>query len=172
MEAISRFIGKFFIPWHRELEVNELELFRQFNFRGMLLVTYTPWSLSNLFIFGKYKHVEMITGTDHSVGARGDGILKRPLSYTLKGIKKYAILQHRHFSEEIRIDMARYAVEISDDGIEYDFELDLENDKYYCSELITYIIEKVTGQKNPYGKKILPSELYKDSKNWNVIYEH
>ncbi len=171
---IEHIIGKIGIPWSREVDESELWFFRCSNLDAHILACHTPYQLSNLGINGEYKHIELITGPDNSVGAMGDGVNYHELRKILSKCDKYAVLEPISLNLQERKQVVKLAIDISDDNIEYDFEIKRGNKEIYCSELIVILFNKVKAGLFNYGKIIQPNELVLDKKNFKIIktYEY
>jgi len=169
---IKHWFTKLYIPWSREASKQELVHFEHSPYRAYVVLTYTPWALSNYFIKGKYKHAELVVGPHNMVGARTDGYKMRTIKHVLGLTKRYAILEPVNCSAQQRNLVANYAVDKSDDNIRYDFEMDLKtSDALYCTEAVCRAYNEAIGRTFTYGKLILPDELLEDKKNWKVVKE-
>ncbi len=167
---IKNVFANFYFPWERTVLKEELDYFISMDCKAYVILTYTPYQLANLGITGKYKHAELVVGPHTACSARTDGYKRKNIKDVLKTAKKYAILRPRMVSNVDRKKIADWAIEKSDDGIRYDFELDLKSsDAWYCTESINIAFKANIDRNFSYGKMIYPDELLHDKTYWEVV---
>ncbi len=169
---IEHIITKIHFPYERELSVEELHFFRMENLRGCVLLTHTPYQLSNWGIKGKYSHCEIIVNDDYIAGATTSGVDLHLISSLLKKSNSWAVLMPRDVDVMNRGLVVVEAVAQTEKSIDYDYEFKPDNKKFYCSEFVMYVYKKAVGSIIDYGKLIHPQELFDDKKSWITIKEY
>jgi len=169
IEGSGWLISKIRLPYHRKVKQFELDFVHKANLHGYVICTFTPWQLGNLFIGGRFGHIEMLVGSGKSIGAHTDGVHEKLLKDILPLVGRYAILKPKFATDAERQSAVDRAIEIKNLGPEYDFEFDRLNNKVYCSEIIQegyreHLLDR-------YGKIIRPTEFYDDKDIWEVVFE-
>jgi len=167
---LSRLISKVSCKYEREIKEDIYETLFKKDLEGCIILTHTPWQLSNLFILGKYKHSEIFVTELHTIGAETSGVNKKHIIKLLKKVDKYAILKPKFATEEDKRE-AMAAAELMI-GLPYDFEFELDNKGMYCSELIWKCYTQATDRIPNYGKYLYPAEFLEDNESWEVIFEY
>ncbi len=167
---IEHIIAKIHIPFSRKLSPEEMDFFRMENLRGCILLTYTPYQLSNWGIKGEYTHCELIVNDDYCAGATTSGVDLHLISNTIKKASRYAVLMPKELDVQERGKLVIEAVAQTELDIEYDYEFTPNNKKFYCSEFIIFLCKKTLNYILDYGKYIHPFE-FKEDKRFICIKE-
>lgn len=168
---VERVVSKIGLNYHRDVEPCELDFFQTNDLDGHILCTKTPWQLSNIFIPNKYKHVEIIIGSSEVAGAVTKGVTVRSIESVLAKSSDWAVFQPKKLNTESRSKLKARAIDLADDGLQYDWELVANNDAYYCSEFVVECYNYSTNDKVNYGSSIYPCEIYTDGDNWGMVFE-
>ena len=100
-----------------------------------IILTNTKGYLSNLFIEGRWDHAMIVSFDSTVVEATSKGIIRRGIVDALSDKSHFAVVHPSFAKRHEMFSAASYANSLV--GKEYDFEFASDNDKYYCSELIS-----------------------------------
>ena len=164
---VAKIVAKIQINYTRKIEVKEYETLSLCDLRGCIILTYTPWALGNLFIWGKYKHVEIIVDGLNTVGAVPEFVRRKHIIGIFRRSKRYVILLPKFATLDQRIRASEVAEKL--EGIPYDYEFNGGNKALYCSEVVLSCYRGIIKDMPDYGTYTRPIEFLKDKDNWEVV---
>lgn len=170
MRFLAWLISKILIPFHRRLSKREIDFFTKNMFDGYLIVTHTPWQLSNLFIPKKWDHVGLITYDHQVIEATTKGVVKTPLLDVVKRVNNYEVFKPTFLNTVERYQVIESAEKFI--GADYDFEFETHNKDIYCSELVFFAIKNVRKDfevNTILNDIVLPSSFSEDPRFQSVI---
>lgn len=170
IELLVKLVARIGLPYKRKVMRSELSMLGSICRKGDLIFTYSPWKLSNIFIRGDYKHVAMYLNSHSIIEATTiEGVSIADIEHLLSKASKYAVYRTNLSNEQCDI-LENVSYDLADDSIEYDYDLDKSNKKYYCSELIYFIYSHIGNYIKFAGTYLTPSDIY-DAVNWGKVYE-
>ena len=171
MLAIANFIIDIMsyirIPYKRIISEKETQTLMAILKKGDILLTKTPWALSNIFIQGEYKHAMIYLGSLEIIESNKNGVEKKALLDAMRDKSKYCILRIKA-GEELGKNAADESLKYI--GKKYDGLYSLDRNALYCSELV-YFSYKDAGIDLNHDFILEPQELKEDSENWNMVHE-
>jgi len=166
MNFFIKVASKIRIPYKRKVALEEKFFFQSNDLRGALICGFTPWQFSNLFIWGKAKHLEIVTGPTNCVGAVMEGVRETRLENVLEKWSWYVVLMPtRSVEVEKVISFSRSQI-----GKPYDDNFEKSDVAFYCSELGKDAYNNA-GYGLSYKGIVRPQEIVEDSKNFRKVYE-
>jgi len=138
---------------------------------GDVLLSNRPWTLSNYFISGKYKHVGVIH-MDHIVEAKFEGVVSTLLvDFCMKKNSLCLLRPRKRFGIGVINDVTTKALEAV--GSSYDFSFTRGGQSYYCSELVEHCWGDFVDvpKKKIFNKYVLNPDDLADHKDWKKIIE-
>jgi hypothetical protein len=135
---LSTTVSKVHIPFARKRvrlgDYNEyLEMISQWEV-GDILTTATYGEASNLFIPGEYKHIGWYLGNEKVLEATTEGVVVTYLPFFLSNRDKIAVSRFKFATKEEVGRAVHRALTLI--GLPYDFEMNTDNNNWYCSEVI------------------------------------
>lgn len=131
---------------------------------GDVLLSRTLGELTNYFIPGFYSHAAIMVQNQQIVEAVGDGVRQIPLGKFLMDKDFVGVFRYRFGAPARNVWAARVA-ETYVGHAKYDFEFEIGDDEFYCSELVwhaykeTYPNLKFTKREVFGVKTVLPDDF-------------
>ena len=175
IEPISKFIGRIHAPVSERLITGKDFYAIQSQIQpGDILLSRIRWHLTNIFIEDFWKHAALVTEDLQIIEATAEGVHLTSL-YDFISNKDYACVLRLNpiFPAHLRKEAARTALKAI--GSQYDYEFELKDNEYYCSELVDWAYSENDIQLVPYVesmgiKSILPSAFYRAINKLDLIY--
>ena len=102
--------------------------------KGDVILTHTRGHLSNLFIPGEYDHIAWYIGKEKIIEATTKGVVSGDLKKFIMSKHKVLVCRAKFATSEEMAKACDYGKLLI--GCEYDFEININNEKWYCSELV------------------------------------
>jgi len=173
MRAGVKAVARLGIPYKRKIRQHELDFFFNGDLTGYVILTHTPWQLSNLFIRG-WKHSELLAGSGVAYAALTTGVEQHSIQKLLKEIDRYVVLKPLFADNGQRNHAVTIGLEMINDNIPYDYDFSVGNKTLYCSEFIWSCYQKAFDGNSPLDKYrdniIYPQEFYNDKENWEEVF--
>lgn len=179
MAPVSLFIGKIGIPTKNKLSLKTSRILEHVQ-DGDILIFGKRWEMSNLFIPGRYTHCTIFNGrwADGStvIEAVHPCVRKASLEEVMSHYTRVAVLRAMFLSSGKKSMIPVYAA--TKVGVPYDLFFEKTEARFYCSELVTWAIEKAWGKagcpwqhKDVFGMlTTVPMDFYNSSK-FAKVYE-
>ena len=146
---------------------------------GDILVTKRDYTLTNLLIPGKYKHVAIYIGyindAPYVIEAIGKGVTLTSLGIFLLRKDHAAILDPIFASKQQKIAAAEEAKHLV--GRDYDNDYKSGNEAFYCAEIVWFCYDKII-KPSPFilnevlgEKTITPDDFYNAKDKWKIKIE-
>ena len=145
---------------------------------GDIIVTRKRGEPTNVFIPGFYTHSMMYVGDANVVEATSLGVHETDVLDALMSKDHFAILRPKFCSQVEMKLIANKAKELKSKNIKYDYSFELDNEAFYCSELIYFCYKSVLQNKFPFDmretlgvKTVTPQDYYNAIKKFYRVLE-
>jgi uncharacterized protein YycO len=175
IEPVSKLVGKIHAPFSTRLITGKDFYSIQSQLQpGDILLSRIRLHLTNLFIEDFWKHAAIAINELEIIEATAEGVHLSSV-YDFISTKDYICVLRLNsiFPAHLKAKAASSARKAL--GVQYDYEFDLQDNEFYCSELVDWSYQQNDIQLVPYVesmgiKSILPSAFYRAINKLDLIY--
>ena len=168
---LIRFLGKLQAPWvTKKITGYDYEEILSKIRPGDILLTRALGFFSNFLIPGYWKHVGVMCEGNYVVEALGDGVVKTYLADFVLSKDSVMVVRPTFCNEKIACEASREALNYV--GANYDYEFELDNEAFYCSELAYQAYKVAAGEafgfelRERLGVKTVTADDFAEAVKW------